>query len=560
MMLRLLRETLSTWSTPGVALTYFSRRQVSVFSTSFGPRPGRERADDEHRRRELGEGVDAHARRDDAGEDDEPRCRASAPRSGCAARARSRPPLLGRAAARRGRASRRRPAPPLRRDAVAVVEQRAPLGHDAACRRERRVEEEAAARLALDGDGSRVGDVALDDEERRLRCRAPTPRRAESRSRDRARRRRCATSPVVPTGIARSGSATSISKCTVRVAGSAAGARREMLADERPARSRACGCVTLRAGRDDVEVDLGRVGGQAHRARDRRPRRSTCPGRTNAPGSIVRVGDLAVERRAQDAVVDLERACSTSLAFVASELRLPRAALCGRLLLGLVRRDEAAVEQALHARRLVGDRLLLRVDARAPASATAWLAALALRQSSVASTSPRFTTAPGPHEHRVDVRRDELRADFASTHGSSVPTYVRDGRNVDALAAIDRARASRSTRARPCWSWPPRARPGCPPNARIDEDRRRRRRRDPPGTCPRRGVVRFGRGRCSAFVLVSTFTSQSFRDGAPERGARARELELAERELDLCVGAQRLGVGELDARAEPARKRASACS
>src|SRR6202142_959908 len=38
--LRLLRELLSTWSTPGVALTYFSMRQVMVFSTSFGPSPG----------------------------------------------------------------------------------------------------------------------------------------------------------------------------------------------------------------------------------------------------------------------------------------------------------------------------------------------------------------------------------------------------------------------------------------------------------------------------------------------------------------------------------------
>src|SRR5450432_160486 len=38
--LRLLREVLWTKSTPGVALTYFSMRQVIVFSTSFGPRPG----------------------------------------------------------------------------------------------------------------------------------------------------------------------------------------------------------------------------------------------------------------------------------------------------------------------------------------------------------------------------------------------------------------------------------------------------------------------------------------------------------------------------------------
>src|SRR3954470_20015556 len=37
---RLLRDVLWTKSTPGVALTYFSIRQVMVFSTSFGPSPG----------------------------------------------------------------------------------------------------------------------------------------------------------------------------------------------------------------------------------------------------------------------------------------------------------------------------------------------------------------------------------------------------------------------------------------------------------------------------------------------------------------------------------------
>src|SRR4051812_19656249 len=37
---RLLRDVLWTKSTPGVALTYFSMRQVMVFSTSLGPSPG----------------------------------------------------------------------------------------------------------------------------------------------------------------------------------------------------------------------------------------------------------------------------------------------------------------------------------------------------------------------------------------------------------------------------------------------------------------------------------------------------------------------------------------
>ena len=37
---RLFRDVLCTNSTPGVALTYFSMRQVIVFSTSLGPSPG----------------------------------------------------------------------------------------------------------------------------------------------------------------------------------------------------------------------------------------------------------------------------------------------------------------------------------------------------------------------------------------------------------------------------------------------------------------------------------------------------------------------------------------
>ena len=60
-----------TCSTPGVALTYFSMRQVIVFSTSFGPSPGACVPIDEHGRCELGKRVDAHARRHDRREDEE---------------------------------------------------------------------------------------------------------------------------------------------------------------------------------------------------------------------------------------------------------------------------------------------------------------------------------------------------------------------------------------------------------------------------------------------------------------------------------------------------------
>ena len=208
---------LSTWSTPGVALTYFSMRQVIVFSTSFGPRPGRQRADDEHRRRQLGERVDRHARRDDRREDDQRDRRASGSRSGCAARARSsRASLRGLVA----------PASTL----VAVVQERAPFGDDVRARRRAR------------GSRKSCPPISPSTRDRRARARRRPRRRTRvafvaahrgGAERDlawraRARRRRCASSAVVPTGIARVGVGTSISKCTVRVARVGAGARREI--------------------------------------------------------------------------------------------------------------------------------------------------------------------------------------------------------------------------------------------------------------------------------------------------------------------------------------------
>src|SRR5580698_571274 len=52
-------------------------------------------------------------------------------------------------------------------------------------------------------------------------------------------------------------------------------------------------------------------------------------------------------------------------------------------------------------------------------------------------------------------------------------------------------------------------------------------------------------------VGVPVMVSKSFRDGAPEGGARAFEIELTERQLDVGVGAHGLGVRDLDGVADP---------
>ena len=161
-----------------------------VFSTSLGPRPGRQRADDQHRRRELGEGVDAHARRDDA------RRRPRAPMQSIRIAIGLRSERPGHRAARaRRRGVRTRP----RGASFGARSTRSPSSRSARpsvttsdAGRERGVDEQAAAGLALAPRRCARGRrrprrrrrVAFVAAHRR-------PRRAGSRSRAPARRRRC---------------------------------------------------------------------------------------------------------------------------------------------------------------------------------------------------------------------------------------------------------------------------------------------------------------------------------------------------------------------------------
>ena len=177
---------------------------------------------------------------------------------------------------------------------------------------------------------------------------------------------------------------------------------------------------------------------------DRRPSTIDVAGPHEGAGIDRPRRDLAVERRAQDAVVHLERA--------ARELGLRRdascacsAALCAVFCSASFGETKPPSSSALHARRLVGERLLPRVDARAPASrrpgSPRW------RCGSRASRAPRRASRPRPGA-RAPCRRTPRRAAgrrCASTHGSSVPTYVRDGRNVVLLRVDDGDGLRRST-------------------------------------------------------------------------------------------------------------------
>ena len=180
-------------------------RQVMRLLDVLRAEAGRQRADDQHRRRQLGEGVDAHARRDDGGEHHQPdadhqdRDRVAAATSAVTA-----------SATLRRRADRASPSSSSARPSVTTGVPAGSVG----------IEEQRAAALAEHRDDRR----AVRDAARRRRRRvALSPRTVARRERDRGRRlrlrrRRSSARAVVPTGSARSAFGTSISKWTVRVA------------------------------------------------------------------------------------------------------------------------------------------------------------------------------------------------------------------------------------------------------------------------------------------------------------------------------------------------------
>ena len=172
--------------------------------------------------------------------------------------------------------------------------------------------------------------------------RAPSPRGAAARRPAAAFRPSMLRSAVAPTGMVRLGSATSISKCTVRVERSAAGARRLMVALS--LRSMASSSMwTGVPGAHDGEVGFGRVGEmRTGWSSDRPPSSPACPGARRRPDRRSAPITSPVERRAQDAVVDLEASATPATPRMLSDVRLLRRGARAQLL-ELVGRGEAAL-------------------------------------------------------------------------------------------------------------------------------------------------------------------------------------------------------------------------
>ncbi len=143
------------------------------------------------------------------------------------------------------------------------------------------------------------------------------------------------------------------------------------------------------------------------------------PGRTNAPGSMVRV-DTSPSKGARRTQSFTSRVLCESLAFMDSS-SAASAALAA-----------AFCSASLGETKWPASSPWTRADSPASAfwrasmaralMATAWLEALASRQSSVASTSPRFTMAPGRTSTVSMYAETSCGPMLAASQGSSVPT------------------------------------------------------------------------------------------------------------------------------------------
>ncbi len=237
-------------------------------------------------------------------------------------------------------------------------------------------------------------------------------------------------SPVVLTGMARFGSTRSTSTCTVRVSGSALGERRETT----PRR------VVFVA---TTWIDTGVCAGATSKSLSgtsnvmRTVVRSTTetmavPGRTNAPGSTVRVatspskGARRTQSLTSSAVAASFACCDASCASSAALC----AAFCSASL-----GDTKPPSSSVCTRADSCANAFWRASIARASAATARSDALALRQSSVASTSLRFTIAPGRTSTVSTYAEMNCGPTLASTHGRRVPTYLRVSRKVVSRAA-----------------------------------------------------------------------------------------------------------------------------
>ncbi len=277
------------------------------------------------------------------------------------------------------------------------------------------------------------------------------------------------------------------------------------------------------------------------------------PGRTNAPdrrgASRSRPSNGA--RRTQSFTSSVARCIFASVSITSACL----AGAVGGVPLDLVRRGEAAFLQLGDARRLVGDRLLLGLD-------RARLHRDRLRRRRGVSTVERrdhlaaLHDVAGPHQHRVDVRRDELRpdlgfdprldrADVAARRAvlRRARAHDRDafGRAVERDLVHVRARRARSgTRRAP-------SRTRCRRRCRAASASARRRPVFLAGAWPDSLLGSSSRCGLPRGSLERAHTSSARR--RDKRRARAPSLVAPHRQLDLDVRPDRLGVRQLERRA-----------
>src|ERR1700690_2125824 len=159
--------------------------------------------------------------------------------------------------------------------------------------------------------------------------------------------------------------------------------------------------------------------------------------------------------------------------------------------------------------------------------ATARLVAFAFLQSSVASTSPFFTSAPGRTSTASTYADTNCGPTFASTQGWSVPMYARDPRNVVPLAFTTVTGFGLDARAI---------------SFVLDSARRTI---EPPATKTTTTASAMKRGARAALPRVM---SQALGPAASKRSACTRKLKSPKRKLYFGVEANRLGVCKLDGR------------
>ena len=254
-------------------------------------------------------------------------------------------------------------------------------------------------------------------------------------------------SPVVFTGMRRSASERSTSTWTVRVSGSALGERRAMVPlTVTPVATTRMNTGVLGATPPKSSSGTSKVMRTMLRSMTVT---SGVPGRTKAPGSMLRE-PTSPSKGARSTQSFTSRFVDVSLARCAASCDFSDelcAAFCSASF-----GETYPPSSSVSMRDDSCESACCRSSMARASAATAWLAALALRQSRVAITSPRLTLAPGRTSTVSTYAETNCGPTLASTHGRIVPMYVRVSRKLASRATMtvtglgDEARATWFTR------------------------------------------------------------------------------------------------------------------